>query len=214
MDPYVVTVIKSWTVFLLQIAGIVFGILLLLRLAGYIRAISKRISLMHRLKKVCRRYKISMTVISSPYRSVLKPNLSSEILLQKGEVLYTLKFFPCLRYQDTYLFDQEGKYHTISNFNPIYLNLRYYTLGTDLDRNAHVLLPMTLQYRNDIVKKTKKTNFAETEVSGAVPLLCMHPVANEIQKVEGTNRKIVCDGDELCGYTVYSAAGLLKMLRT
>ena len=35
---------------------------------------------------------------------------------------------------------------------------------------------------------------------------------NEIQKVEGTNRMIVCDGDTLCGYTVYSASGLLKML--
>ena len=212
MDPYTMIVIKSWTVFLLQIAGIILGIILFLRLVGYLRALYKRISLMHRLKKVCRRYKIGITVISSPYRSVLKPSLSSEILLEKDDTLYTLKFFPCMRYKDTYLFDQEGKYHTISNFNPIYLNLRYYTLGADLDRNAHVMLPMTLQYRNDIVKKTKKTNFAEADISEAIPLLCMHPVANEIQKVEGTNRMIVCDGDTLCGYTVYSASGLLKML--
>ncbi len=214
MDPYIGRIIHSWALLFLQIAGIILAALLLLRLYDVLRALAKRVSLLVRLKKVCREQNIAMTVISSPYRSVLKPSQSSEILFVKEDVLYSLKFFPCLRFRDTYLFDQDGRYHLISTFNPIYLNLRYYTWGVDLYRNAHVLLPMTLQYKDDIVKKTKKTNFADKDVSGAVPLLCMHPVPCEIQKVEGTNRKIVCDGDTVCGYTVYSAAGLLKMLRT
>ncbi len=212
MDPYTMSIIESWLTLLFTILGIILTVMIILRIAVYLRAFSKRFSFMYRLKKVCRKESIEIHTLSSPYRSILKPSKTSEILLKKGSNQFTIKFFPCLINKDTYLFDQEGNYHTLSNFNPIYLNLRYYTTGVNLDKTSSVLLPFTLQYQNDIFKKSHKTNFTEKDLTSAIPLLCINPIAHEIQKADGSRRVMVFDGDELCGYTVYSAAGLLKML--
>ena len=212
MDLYTKTVIQSWLTLILTIAGIVLALFIVLRLAVYGRAFLKRFSLMRRLKKVCRTQGISCTVLSSPYRSLFRRTGTPELILQKDKKTFALQLFPCVFFKDTYLFDRDGKYHTISNFNPIYLNLRYYTIGINPDTMSDVLLPMTLQYRNETIRQTRRTRFAVPDLGDAAPLLCFNPIPCEIRKVTSNGREMVCDGDTICGYTVYSGTGLLKML--
>lgn len=215
MDIYTRTIVYSWLKLLLTIAGIILAVLLLLKSSKYIRAVMKRYSFMHRLRKTCRKEDVKLTVLSSPYRSVFKPSDTSELLLEKDNTLYSLKFFPCINAKDTYLFDRDGNYHTISNFKPIYLRSPRSPLdagGIDSSKIRRLLLPLTLQYNDRIFKNSGQTNFTLSDIENAKPLLCLNPISVEMQMVKGSGTVTIFDGDTLCGYTVYSASGLLKML--
>lgn len=212
MDTYTMNIILSWVKFIASLGGIALALWLFVKAWKYIRAILKRFSFMHRLKKTCREEGVKMQVLSSPYSSVFKPSDTSELLLDKDGELYSVKFFPCINAKDTYQFDEEGSYYTISNFKPIFLNMRFYSTGAHSPASTRVLLPKTLQYNSKLFKNSAKANFTEADIHGAKPLLCLNPIAVQMQKVKGSNVVTIFDGDELCGYTVYSAGGLLKFI--
>lgn len=202
----------SWVKFIAVIVGIALTVFLIIKARKYLRAVLKRSSFMRRLKKVCREEGVNMQVLSSPYSSVFKPSNTSEILLDKNGEKYSVKFFPCINAKDTYQFDEDGNYHTISNFKPILLNTRFYSTGAHNQTLSTILLPKTLQYSDNIFKNSNKSNFTETDIRNAKPLLCLNPISVQMQKVKGNGIATIFDGDELCGYTAYSAGGLLNLI--
>lgn len=90
--------------------------------------------------------------------------------------------------------------------------MRYYGTGTNTTAINRVLLPKTLQYSDRIFKNFAKTNFTESDIRDAKPLLCLNPISVQMQKVKGSGVVTIFDGDELCGYTAYSASGLLNLM--
>ena len=210
MDIYTKTVITSWIELILTVTAAILAVILAVKAAKYIRAVLRRISFMRRLKSECLRSGTELTILSSPYRSVFRPSDTSELLLKTSDKLYSLKFFPCIHNKDTYQFDAEGNYHRISNYKPLFLNHRYYTFGTAGNKTIKkVLLPNMLRHNDTFFKKSGCTNFNHSDIEGAIPILCLNPVPADVIKVSGNGTVRVFDGDELCGYRVYSAAGIL-----
>ena len=84
-----------------------------------------------------------------------------------------------------------------------------FTVGrqTQLQEN---IPPAAVQMNESFLKKSSAANFRAEQIKDAVHLLCINPAACEIFKVEGSSVVRVFDGDELCGYKVYSGGRLLE----
>ena len=211
MDIYTRTIIESWVTLILTVALIIIGSIALVFLLRYIRVILKRASFLCRLRKKCRETGVTMKKLSSPYKSVFVNGGSSEILLEKEGKLYTIKFFTCIQPKDSYQFDPQGDFHRISNFRPIYVRFRFPIHGGQANSTTRKYIPpAAVQMNESFLKKSSAANFRAEQIKDAVHLLCINPAACEIFKVEGSSVIRVFDGDELCGYKVYSGGRLLE----
>lgn len=212
MDIYTRTIVESWVRLILVVVLIVIGIIAAVYGLKYIRALLKRASFMARLQKKCRGSGVTMTKLASPYKSVFVSGGSSELLLEKEGKLYTIKFFTCLHPKDTYRFDPEGNFHRISNFRPVYVTRFTSPIFwgfTNKDTRKYVP-PGIVKTNDTFIKKSAGTNFREDQIKDAEHILCLNPTSVEMLKVEGSSGVTIFDGDELCGYTVYSGGRLLE----
>ena len=170
---------------------------------------------MRRLKKVCRTQGISCTVLSSPYRSLFRRTGTPELILQKDKKTYALQFFPCVFFKDTYLFDRDGKYHTISNFNPIYLKTRYPTKGAHWwnEKVRKSLVPKIYRADDHFETSDVTTKPIEFPEDGGIRrILCINPISVEMLRVNKNQTELIADGDFYEGCHIYSAAGFCRLL--
>ena len=126
------SVVRSWTEFLVTLVLLIAAALLLYKSLKYIRAVFKRMTFAAKLRKTCRENGHRLTVTAPLYRSVFFRTTRPELLVETGTDVYSVKLFACVNRKETYVFDGLTRFTTRSNFNPIYLNLRYYTICTDI----------------------------------------------------------------------------------
>ncbi len=202
--------LTSWLFFLLQLAALIALLVLAVKAYAPIRAFVKRRSFCRRLRKVCREQGYTLTC-HALYRSLLFKSTTPELLITTPDVTYAIKFFACLRSKDSYTLTDLNSFYTTNNNKPIFLNMHFPTTGSGMMKGAPKL--HAISQSKDSYIKQEKTRPAVTFPEGTEKILCIHPMAVEVNAVRTNHPERIFDGDSFCGCRVYSGSGLLALLR-
>lgn len=207
--------LERWLMFIKDAAVVALIFLFCIFFYKYVRAFFKRVSLLRRIKKICKEKGYACTA-KRFFLSILRPKTACEMQIKTADKTYVVKFFACLKRKETYVLNGEGNYYTTNNFNPIlpaYGAPRYSVLPKN-DDEAKLYTPRVLVSNNQyIVQEETDSNIGTAEAAEeCIPLLCLHPISVNVMVVRSNRPEQIFDGEEFQGFTVYSGEGLCKFL--
>ena len=205
--------VHMWVKFISTVAAAALVIAALLFSYKYLRAAVKRFFLVRSIKKTCRKKKYKLEKLSSCWTSIFRPTYKSAFLITTPEGEYSVSFFSCLRYKDTYTFADARHYTTQSNAGTMLVNTKQLSTGM-ANKSEGMLMPQAHKpEKGDMKGFSVSGKETEDAASGAERILCINPVPIELRCVKGNTTVQMFDGDELDGYKVYSGKGLLEFLK-
>lgn len=204
--------LQSWLTLFAQLICIGASIAFLFGEYKYIRGVVKRVFLVGKIKRICKENGYDFYCTSKIYTEWNGDSHVPSLVIQTKEKTYAVRFIACLKRNDTYTFTDINSYFTTTNFNPILWSNNYpVSLITVPGR---WLLPRFATVKNDYVKdEVTRHSCGTINLSNAEKILCIHPIAVNVQVVHTNRGENIFDGDVFKGHTVYSGSGLCEMLR-
>lgn len=205
---------ESWIKLFAAIAAIAIPVFIVCVSYKYVRALVKRMSLMRSVKRVCREKGYRLEKLASCYKSVFRPTEEPELMITTPEKKLRVKFFACLKYGDTYTFENLKHYTTKSNAGMTLVNRGINPSGI-AKKNYSLFLSPTHKVENEGVTEVEITGgtcVGSVEVFDGESILCVNPIPIEMRRVSGSGTEQVFDGDKFDGYTVYSGNALCGAL--
>ena len=202
--------------FLWAVAQLVLFVLfvkLVFVLLRYTRALFKRAVLLRKIKKLANKSSYSIKVKGTYYTSVFLRSDEPEMEIRTASKTYAVKFFPCLKKKLTYVLNNTGGYYTINKYTPTYLVRGMLRARIPLQRiqasRSSSYVP-SFEFLNAEDGKGGVNAPAESKKEH---ILCVHPIAVNLEVVRTNKPEPVFDGEKFLGYTVYSGNGLYNLLK-
>jgi len=204
---------QSWLILLSQFLCAIASVVFVTRSYAYIRALVKRILLLHRIKKICKEKGYRFHCTRKAYTECDGTSSVPPLIIETAEKTYAIRFIACLKRKDTYTFTDVNSYFTSNNFNPILLSLKHPISGVTVP--ARFLLPRIAKLKNNYVKdEVTHLPSERVRLTHAEQILCIHPISVKVQVVHTNRAETVFDGDTFKGHTVYSGNGLCARLKS
>ena len=203
---------QSWLILFAQLICIALSMLFVISEYKFVRALVKRVSLIVKIKKICREKDYRLYCTAKAYTEWDGSSNVPAMIIRAGEKTYAVRFTACLKRKDTYTFTDVNSYYTATNFSPVLWSKNYpVSLVTVPGR---WLLPRFATAKNEYLKEEVTRLPSETlDLAGAEKILCIHPISVKVQVVHTNRSEDIFDGDTFKGHTVYSGNGLCEMLK-
>ena len=181
----------------------------------YIRAFSKRISLIRRIKRICKDKELHLNYGLKFYTSIFGKASTPELTITGSEKIYKIKMFACLKKKDIYTLTSPNSFFTTNNVNPIFIEYHYPTMAITKNHDSRLYLSPFYKSRDSYIKDIELTPEIEEENGvNIVNILCINPIAAKIEVVRTNKAEEVFDGDEFKGYTIFSGNALCNFIKS
>ena len=220
-------IIRSCSGALLQTGALCVLIAIILLTAGYVRAMVKRASAVHRLKKLARESGGTLTVRKSCYSSIFVRGNEPEILLDIKDRRYVLYLWATVRHRRTLHLRDNGLYSNNKHIGYMLAGVLFpYGAGVwGFHAKAADHSARTAWYYSSMVKISRdihlmpEIDYAAYFVNGKtnLPVLLLNPIPMNVEVTENGRIHSLTEGerlpDALGGAAVYSASGFISAAR-
>lgn len=209
-------IFEQWINLFSVIAAITLSCIVVFKSYKYVRALLKRVTLLRKLKRICKQKNLSLIYDSKYYLSVFGKSSKNELRIISDDKQINVKMFACLKKKDIYTLTSINSFFTTNNVNPIFVSYTYPSSGLVLKKQNERKLYLPRFYRSNSKFIKSETLNPEVETKNGnniVNILCINPISVKIEIVRTNRAEQVFDGDYFKEYIVYSGNGLCSFLK-
>lgn len=171
---------------------------------------------MRRIHRICQNKGYELTT-NNVYSSIFAQSSQPELIIKADNKIYEIKFFACLKYNNTYTLSDLSSFITTDNTARIMLSFGIPSVSPGLPlrtREEQRLWNRTIVKTGKAYLKNEKkgATVAFSASEDTEKILCINPISVEIQAVHTNRPEKLFDGDKFKGCTVYSGKALCKLL--